>query len=207
MRFASNYLLQKSLKKRLNLLGDVENLASNMVKTRDWTLQLLSLDLIEKENRRIHSQLTSMSAPRHLKQKQRKQYTQLVAKQAAPFLIKANKTKKKLMAFWGNNGAINGLAKDYGNSTPTISTVVAEEIQALRQVAPSSHRAKLGRFLSSKKKRPSRSAILNARRALVKDPFDTAKIEKLIQLERSADGKIMVAYLDARLTQLKRRTK
>ena len=59
-------------------------------------------------------------------------------------------------------------------------------------------------MIKEQQSRPSQREIMMARLDLQKDPFDRSKIEHLRELEKQAGQTTMVAYLDARMSQMKK---
>jgi hypothetical protein len=79
-----------------------------------------------------------------------------------------------------------------------------DEIQPLAQIAPSGAKNRLQNLLNTPYRRPSQRDILVARRELQTNPFDISKAEHLRELESQGGRPAMVAYLDERISQLKK---
>jgi hypothetical protein len=164
---------------------------------------VITLTIAARENDRLHSEILKLPAPRRLTPEQKKQYAQALAAQAAPLQIKSNEIQRKVNEFWSNSAALEGSAAGIEMSTTEVARLLAEEVRQLALRAPSGQRARLERAITKGLKRPSQDDIASARRALSRDPFSVPQAQNLKEIESERGSDAMVAYLDARLEQLK----
>lgn len=199
----SDRLMQNSIKRRMDLLKEVEELANKALQSKDWTLQLITLHLTAQENQRLYNELMALPVPRQLNAQQREEYQALLQQQAQPYLNTAQQVTQKVNDFWSNRQALTTLENDYKQADPEMQKLIKEEIEMLASLAPNRNTSRhLARMTRSQSSRPSRAQILSARQAVQQDPFNLRRIHNLKTLEEQAGGETMVAYLDARLTQL-----
>lgn len=200
----SDAALQKTLKERLNLLTQSEKLAQSAFKRKDWTLEVLSVGLLARENRRLYNDILNLPIPRRLNKEQREQYVQMIQAQSKPYLDKAEKLEAQLEEVWGQSASMQNLQAAYMNASSDMQRLYRDEISALSQNAPSRAQNRLRELLNTPYRRPSQKDILLARRALQADPLDISKAETLRQLESQGGSQAMASYLDERIAELKK---
>lgn len=211
-RIASNHLnarsdaaLAKSLKKRLALLAEGGQRLQKYNRQHDTTMQVISLNLLAKENKRLGDDLLRLPAPRKLNRAQTEQYHQLLRQKANAFYMNASNFERQWNAKWSDS-AVDEITRNFENSSWEIQNVLKFELQILSQNAPDGAKNRLLTALRERRERPSNRDLLMARQDLQQDPFDASKIQRLRELEKQAGRMTMVAYLDARLVQLKKGT-
>ncbi|MGE0529046.1 MAG: tol-pal system YbgF family protein, partial [Bdellovibrionales bacterium] len=200
----SEHVMQKSLKERLNLIAQSERRAQSALKKRDWTLQVLALSQLSRENRRLYQDILRLPVPRRLKAQDRRKYEQMLKAQSEPYLQRAIKVERDLNQMWNRSQSIQSLQAAYMNASPDLQKLYRKEIQELAQNAPSGAQNRLNDLLEMPLQRPSQQDILLARKALQADPFDVLKAEELRRLEARRGQAAMVVYLDERISQLKK---
>lgn len=204
IRSSSEQIMQRTLKERLDLIGRSEKQAQNMIAKHDWTLQLLSLTQVARENRRLYRDILNLPVPRKLNAQDRKNYQALLKSKSDPYLARAEKIESELTQMWGDSTSLQNLQATYMTSPPELQKLYRNEIKDLAQNAPATAKNRLMNLLNTPLRRPSQRELLVARRDLQTHPFDLSKAENLRQLEASSGSPSMVAYLDERISQLKR---
>jgi hypothetical protein len=173
------------------------------MRKHDWTLQVLNLTQLARENRRLYHDILTLPVPRRLSAQDRAKYVQLLHVQSAPYLNRAEKIEVELSAMW-NSGSVQKLQAAYMTASPDLQKLYREEIIPLAQNAPSGAKNRLQNLLNTPFRRPSQKDIMLARRDLESNPFDISKAEHLRELESQSGRPAMVAYLDERISQLKK---
>lgn len=201
---ANDAVMQKTLKERLKLIGQSEKQVQLAISKHDWTLQILSLTQLARENRRLYHDILSLPVPRKLSAADRQRYQALLKSQSEPYLARAEKLESELGERWGDPNSVQNLQATYITATPELQKVYRDEIKELAANAPGGAKNRLQTLLNTQFKRPSQAAILSARRDLQASPFDVSKAESLRQLEAQNGNPSMVVYLEARIQQLKK---
>lgn len=200
----SDALLQKSLTERISRLQQVDRLGREALNLSDWGSQLVVLSTVARENKRLHSELMRLPVPAKLNKLERQQYTALLTKKAAPFAVRAKDAEKKLVEFWKNDQAIRELTTAIENSKGRVHELLSTEALTLARLTNGAPRRRLEAAVRSSPDQPTNGEIAEARHRLAKDPFDTGVAEQLKQLAKKRGETTMVAYLDARIQQLKK---
>jgi hypothetical protein len=200
---SSDKLLKRTLNERMNLLTESEKWAAQAVKSTDWTLQLLTLNRVANENARLYKTLMNLPVPRALNKKQRAEYMQILSAQAAPFNNKAMAIEDKVDELWTNSAAIDRIQSDIKVAEGPLAKIFETEMKRIAAIASPSMRRDLLESIGQRTQKPSRSAILQARKEVKQNPFDRGLLEDLRELEVKAGGHTMVTYLDARIDSLK----
>lgn len=202
----SDAAVQKTLKERLRLLNQSERQAQFSFRSHDWTLEILTLSELARENRRLYHDILSLPIPRRLSARDRFQYQQLLHQKSEPYLARAEKIELELSEMWGNSNSVQNLQSTYMTATPEMQRLYRNEIVPLAQIAPSGAKNRLDQLLSTPYHRVSQREILQARRDLEQNPFDVSKAERLRELESQGGQPAMVVYLDDRISRLKKGT-
>jgi hypothetical protein len=203
MRARSESQMQSSLKVRLKLLAEVEREGMKSIKTKDWTTQAVTLSVLSRELKRMHDEVVALPVPRSVRKKDRIQYQTLVAQNAQSFLLKRDAIEQKLVQFWANKDAVKSLGNDYISARPAARPLIARELRWLQHVAPQATSHELEQIIMSPSTAPSSHELAIATRSAKESPFDTSRLVKLRSLEQNRGRDTMVAYIDARLTEMK----
>jgi hypothetical protein len=198
----SDMAMQKSIKERLKLLGQSERRAQQSIAKHDWTLQILALTELARENRRLYHDILQLPTPARLNAADKKKYAALLHAQSAPYLARAEKIEDELSRMWDSN-SVQNLQATYMTSSAELQKLYRDEIKDLAQNAPANAKNRLQNLLNTPFRHPSQKDLMNARRDLQANPFDVSKAENLRQLEQQNNHPAMVAYLDERISQLK----
>lgn len=202
IRGYNDHAMQSTIKERLKLLGQSERQAQLAVNRHDWTLQILALTQLARENRRLYHDILKLPKPARLNARDKKKYADLLKSQSAPYLNRAEKIEGQLAKMW-DSGSIQTLQATYMTATPDLQRLYRDEIKVLAQNALPHAKNRLQNLLDTPLRHPSTRDLMNARRELQSNPFDISKAENLRQLESQSGSQAMVAYLDERITQLK----
>lgn len=200
----SEIAMQKTLKERLKLLATGDKNAAQAFRKHDWTLQVLNLSQLARENRRMYQDIVSLPVPRRLNKEDKAKYQALIKQQSEPYLARAEKIESELADIWSNSNSVQNLQTAYITATPDLQKLYRDEITPLAANAPSGAKNRLHNLLNTPYRRPSQKDILIARRELQANPFDVSKAESLRALEAQNGRPAMVAYLDERISQLKK---
>jgi tetratricopeptide (TPR) repeat protein len=203
LKSSSDASLARSLKQRLDLLGEAGRRLQRFNRQHDSTMEVVALNLLAKENKRLADDLLRLPAPRKLSKMQKEQYHQLLRQKANGFYMQASNYERQWAAKW-NERAIDEITRNFQNASWEVQNVLKTEIQILSQNAPEGAKNRLLAALKERRERPSNRELLTARQELQSDPFDTSKIQRLRELEKQAGQMTMVSYLDARLLQMKK---
>lgn len=199
----SDAAMRKTIKERQKLLAQADRNVHTALKRRDWTLQILNLSLVARENRRFYRDILALPVPAKLDAEQKKQYAQLLKAQSDPYLARAEKIESELNPMW-NGASLQNLQATYMTSSSDLQKLYRNEITDLAAIAPPNAEKRLRNLLNTPYKKPSQKDILLARRALQANPFDIAKAQNLRELEAQGGRSAMVVYLDERISQLKK---
>jgi len=200
----SDFTMQKTLKERLKLINESERRTQSAFRRHDWTLQVLGLAQLERENRRLYKDIQSLPVPRRLSKADRAKYEQLLMSQSQPYLSRAEKIQNELTIMWNESNSLQKLQSAYMTASPELQKLYRDEITPLASSAPSGVKNRLQNLLNTPFRRPSQKDILIARRELQANPFDISKAEKLRELEIQNGQAAMVVYLDERISVLKK---
>jgi hypothetical protein len=201
---ANESTLQSSLKKRLTLLNESERRTQQSFRRGDWTMKVISLAQLSRENMRLYKDIQSLPVPRRLNAKDRAKYQALLKAQSAPYYSRAQKIESELQDMWNESNSLQKLQSAYMAATPELQKMYREEITPLAISAPPSVKNRLHNLLNTPFRRPSQKDVLLARRELQASPFDISKAEKLRDLESQNGRAAMVVYLDERISSLKK---
>lgn len=200
----SEAAMQSTIKERLKLLGQSDRVTGQYVRRGDWTLQVLSLTQLARENRRMYQDILNLPVPRRLNAAEKAQYQSMLKQQSDPYLARAEKLESELNNIWSQGNSVQNLQTAYMTATPELQRLYRDEISPLAQNAPSGAKNRLINLLETPYKRPSQKDILLARRELQAAPFDISKAQALRELEVQNGRPAMVVYLDERISQLKK---
>ncbi len=200
----SDAAMRKTIKERQKLIATAERNAHTAIKKQDWTLQILNLSLVARENRRFYRDILALPVPARLDAEQKKQYAQLLKTQSDPYLARAEKIETELNQMWNGSNSVQNLQATYMTASPELQKLYRSEITNLAANAPSNAEKRLRNLLNTPYRKPSQKDILLARRDLQAHPFDISKAQNLRELEAQGGRSAMVVYLDERISQLKK---
>jgi hypothetical protein len=98
---------------------------------------------------------------------------------------------------WKNTQAINALIEDVKTQL-AYRILFVSEAKAVANYAPENVKADLIQAINEAPEIPTQKQINKARAEVSEDPYNVQAIADLINLEKAADHKMMVAYLEGR---------
>jgi hypothetical protein len=202
----SDAATQSTLKHRLSLLKLAEQRANAALRSNDFTLEVVSLHRVAEQNTRLYNELLNLPVPRHLKPKERKQYSQLLRERAAPFKATAETAGQKLDSLWAQSGAVAQLMELSQSESGGARQLLISDLNLLMKFAKGGQARDIETALAQAHHTPSRNEIEQARKAVRAEPFDIEKLEALKRLEARRDAVPMVVFLEARLASLNQKT-
>lgn len=195
------------LKARIKMLENVDALANRAIASGDWSSQLLTLDLVAKENSRFYNEALSLPMPAGLTPDQESEYLTLLSQQVAPNQNTATMAEVKVKEFWGQQTALDSY-RSFATQNHEWAAFILDEVTAVEAVAAADQKASwlaLATDIRSAQglvTRPSLAELEKARTNLKQNPFVASAIEEVLALEKKAQRKSMVEYLEGRLAGL-----
>jgi len=199
--------LKSSLESRIKMMADLEQVGQKAISNKDPVLQSIVLATLMRENDRLHNDIIALPAPRGLTQQQKEQYDGLVAQQAAPYKSKAIAIAEKLNQLWADDSWSERLAQNYIDARNEYKPALLQDLEMLSNYAPSSARPDLILAMSKPQQLPSRQDLASAQQQVRKYPFSEDYVKELRDVENRRGNDVVVAHLDARLSQMKGTTK
>lgn len=199
--------MQSGIKQRLNLLGQLDQMANTAIRKKDWVLQYVTLNYVMNFNKKMHNDILKLPMPYIKSKKDRVKYQQMLVAEANKYLIKSEMSEKSIAKLWDNRKSMSIWFEQYGKSNKLVKSLMNKEIQQLMLVSQSSQRSWFKDALSDSPKQVSTKEITKAWNRIKKDPFDSDYIEDLMKLEAKKGRSLVVAYLSARKVQVEREVK
>lgn len=198
--------LKASLRLRMAMIKQAQREFDNTVKMSDWTLELMTLNIILTQEKNLAADIQSLPVPKGVKGKDRLQYKKLLADQAIPYEQKVNELDAEISKLW-SQGDLDHLYLEVRQTNEPVRSILIKEIKYAIEYAPASQKqsatrevAKLQNDLS---KRPSSQVLRSYVSEAQARPFDVHKLLQLKEAEEKANNQTYVAYLDRRLTDAK----
>ncbi|KYG61605.1 hypothetical protein AZI86_18040 [Bdellovibrio bacteriovorus] len=197
----------KSLKARVVLLEKADGLANRAIAAGDWASQLLALDLVAKENMRFYNEALALPMPAGLTPEQESEYLTILSQQVSPNQSTATMAETKVKEFWAQGTALDTY-KAFAANNMEWAKYIAEEIEAVAAIAPEAQKTAWSTASVDIKtavgavSKPSLAELEKARTNLKQNPFAKSALEEALALERKAQRKSMVEYLEGRLASL-----
>lgn len=202
--------LAASLKERVKLLEKVDVLANKAIASGDWASQLLSLDVVAKENQRFYEEVLSLPMPEGLSGEQEQEYLSLLSQQVAPNQNTASMADAKVKEFWSQPEAMNNYRK-FLEQNMAWSSFISEEVEMIAASAPEAQKAawtsvtKEAHAGVAAQSKPTLAEMEKARTNLKQNPFQLAALQQVLELEKKAQRKSMVEYLESRIASLNKK--
>lgn len=199
--------IAKSLKARVALLEKADSLANRAIAAGDWASQLLALDLVAKENMRFYNEALALPMPAGLTPEQESEYLTILSQQVSPNQNTATMAETKVKEFWAQGSALETY-KTFAANNMEWAKYIAEEIEAVAAIAPEAQKTSWTTASVDLKtaagaiSKPSLAELEKARTNLKQNPFAKSALEEALALERKAQRKSMVEYLEGRLASL-----
>lgn len=190
-------LLASTLKSRLSLLKAFQSQIRRADQRQDWTAKVISRSIYRTENIRLANDIQRLPVPKSLPTNIKEQYRSALVNQARPFINEATVTSQQMDELWKNENAVEALIEDIRTQVE-YRMVFVSEAKAVSTYAPDSIKSELQKAISEFPEKPTEKQLDKARAVASEDPFDGSAINDLIELEKAAGHKMMVAYLEGR---------
>lgn len=204
----SQRAIATGLKARVGMLSQLDTLANRAIESGDWASQLLALDVVAKENLRFYNEALALPMPEGLTPDQENEYLTILSQQVAPHQNVAMMAETKRNEFWSQQNALDSY-KDFLAHNSQWGGFILPEVEAVAQIAPEEQKSAWQDVASQIKttegliEKPSLAELESARMHLRANPFEPQAIQKVIALEKKAQRKSMVEYLEGRLATLR----
>ncbi|WP_415062878.1 tetratricopeptide repeat protein [Bdellovibrio sp.] len=199
--------IASGLKARVKLLEKIDALANKAIASAVWSSQLLALDLVAKENTRFYNEALALPMPAGLTPEQETEYLTILSQQVAPNQNTAMMAETKVKEFWSQKTALETY-KTFAAQNFEWAKYTVEEVEALAAVAPEDQKASWTgavaeiRASDLAQVKPTLAELEKARMNLKQNPFVASAIQEVLVLEKKAQRKSMVEYLEGRLATL-----
>ncbi len=199
--------IAQGLKARIKLLEQVDALANRAIASGDWSSQLLTLDLVAKENARFYNEALALPMPTGLTPDQENEYLTVLSQQVAPNQSTATTAEVKVKEFWSQTTALDSY-KSFLAQNPQWASLIVDEVEAVTAAAPEDQKAAWTvaaneiKATDVSQQKPTLAELEKARTHLKQNPFAASAIQDVLALERKAQRKSMVEYLEGRLATL-----
>lgn len=196
--------LVRNIQKKDRYLTRLESLVGQQVQNGDWMVQVVAFSDLSQELKDFYTALTEMPPPEELTDAEKNQYVELLSQQAAPYLTRSNDYAGFLEKLWSDQQSIHQFQLLHADAKGKVYELVAADVQRVTKRFPERGLA----LVVAKKDAKSEVAgldvvtqqqIENARLQVRDAPFDSAKIQHLMGLEKLRNNEIMVQYLTLRL--------
>lgn len=194
---SSDRMLANTFKKRLALLKDLQKKVKNSDQFKDWTAQVISRSIYRTENLNLANEIQKLPVPKTLKNSEKEQYREGLAKQAKPFISEAILVSQQMDELWKDEASVGALIEDLKTQLE-YRMIFVSEAKAVSAYAPENIKSQLLKALNEVPSAPSVNQIKIARAEVSADPYNDSAIAELIKIERTAGHKMMVAYLEGR---------
>jgi uncharacterized protein (DUF1330 family) len=193
--------LERSIQKRVSLLGQFEKRTQQIITSKDFTLQFVALEIAARENKRLAQDVLKLPAPKDLKKAQIQEYKKLVSEQVKPYQEKYLEIKSKLAQLWSskeNSSFEDVLVLSTQYQSPGYKTA-QKEVQVVRRVAQRQG-FDISELTKIRQQRQKMSQKLGELKNKVKkNPFDSSYLKEMKDIEERLNAGPMVAYLNSRI--------
>lgn len=200
-------VLAKSLQKRIALLNKFEKTTQSIISSKDFTLQFIALSTVAIENNRLAQDIIKLPLPSGLKKKQKEEYKKLVQQQVVPYKNKSKEVSSKINQLWNQkeDSSFDDVLELSVQKNAPGYTVALNEVNTVKRIA-SRHGYSMDEMAKKWQQRQKLSLKLGKLRSQVKrNPFDSSYLQEIKEIEERLNSGPMVAYLDARLSQLEQK--
>ena len=198
--------LKASLRLRIATIKQAQKQFEQTTKLGDWTLELMTLDAILFQEKNLALDIQNLPIPKNIRGKDRIQYKNLLAEQAAPYNQKVNELEVQISKLW-SQGDFDHLFQEVRQSRGPVRSILLKEIKIACEFAPSAKKQSASRSLARLEielsQRPSLQDIKVTQAEAQARPFDVRRLEQLKELQQKANNQTYVAYLDRRLSEVK----
>lgn len=197
-------VMQKRIRERIAKLKYANKMVTEAQGKKDFTLQIAALNRVARENQRLHDELLRLPVPRGLKKNHVTLYQTSIKQRAEEFRAVAANVNKKIAELFARSRQLKSLIatseQDYGAR----KKIALYELQILASFAPEPQAIEIASAIERARESNTTNGLNSARNEVRQDPFDVKRIERLRSLEMERGSSTMVAYLDARIEEIKR---
>ncbi|MAV92021.1 MAG: hypothetical protein CL676_11430 [Bdellovibrionaceae bacterium] len=199
-------LLQTSIQKRLKLLDEADRKVKKSIRSKDWSLKVISLAIAARENERLQKDLLSLPAPRGLNAAQKSEYKNLLFQRSETFRQKAANISGDINNLFDQEKILSGMEQVLQSSDPRVRKILENELNIAEGLVRGSAKKRLSQMLNLPNSRPSQKQVASARQDVRQDPFNVQKVSQLQQLEKQRGEETMAGYLEARKHEIQKGT-
>jgi hypothetical protein len=189
--------LARTLKERVKLLEQAESLANLAIERKDWTAELLGLNLVALESQRFYQDLLSAPVPQGLSAEEEQNYLNLLSAQAAPYQAKSQDAGLKVQEFWGNADWKKSFQTAW--SDDEMKFYVRNEVSHLNDIASEGNKKTLADTMTVDNQKPTMAELEMARNKVRENPLSLESLKALQNLEMKSHNTAMVQYLEIRV--------
>jgi len=200
-------LLQSSIKSRLKLLGEADKQVRKAIRSKDWSLKVITLAISARENERLQRDLLSLPAPRGLNAAQKSEYQKLIFEQSEIYRTKAANISQDINTQFAQTNVLEGMEKVLQTSDSSVRKILEKELLMAKDLVRGNAEKRLSQMLKLPTSRPSYKEVLVARNAVREDPFNMRKVSRLQEMEEQRGQETMAGYLDARKSEIQKGAK
>ena len=207
--------LTKDIQARSVAFEKLDALTAEAIQSKDWTLQVLALNLVSVESDRFYSEILSLPMPENLSAEEQSEYMRLLGEKAQPYKLKSEMAKAKVSQFWNDaNWQTNLMAK---MNSEYFNLAINEKNQLIK-IADEKNKLLLSEINkksisstattsvnSNNQESDTATKIVNlndARLQVQNEPFNLSKMLILKDLEFKNGNRAMVQYLESRMNDL-----
>lgn len=202
----SDQQLGRSIQQRAALLKQLEDLANQAIRSKDWTSQLLAIHLFSEESGRFYNDILSAPLPQGMSEADQQAYMTVLSTQATPFQTKATESKKKVDEFWQDQNWEQALKKNLEQAD--LRQMMLAEVSLLKGIAPEAQKQILGALTTAPQnemEKPSLQALQEVKQKVIADPLNKNNLQDLLSLEQKSNNTAMVGYLQSRMNSLEQK--
>ncbi len=205
---ANQKTLNKSLKKRISYLNQLEKAVGRAAQKEDWLSQVVSVRLLADQSDRFYKELISLPIPEGLSSQEQQQYLQLLSQQASPYSIKAKELNSTYEKFWVDPNLVQAFEGQFKNCSVLVCKRYEKELNYITEIAPIVIKSKIEMIIAGYKNQPkvsvpSLQTLEAARESVRKDPMNVSYLNQLLSVEKQAGNQSMVSYLKERIDKIK----
>lgn len=200
----SEKVLQRKIKERILLLKRANRLVDTALRTHNFTLHTVALQRVARENARFADELQRSRRPRGLSAQNLNFYNQELNKKVAEYKSVSDTVIAKIEDNFSNSKYYSQLLETATDGVGVNKRLAGIELKYLLAYAPKVEIREINSAIRDSQEKTSLNELRAASHKIKNDPFDIERLEKLKELAQNSGSSTMVAFLEARLTELKR---
>ena len=209
--------LNFKLKKWTQAVNELQQTASALLKTQDWTARIFIMSHLKKELERFYSSVMNLPAPKALTGEERKEYKILLANQLQVYDEPIKQLDKELKSLW-----LRDFLSDYQTGLKQDSIFYPPlkwELKKLAESAEGKQKEQIqillsslthqleGRQVKAKNMQIEPGMVNSLYKVLQKNPFDRKSLNELLSLEQKRENEALSFYLANRIEELEQKRK